>query len=126
LLCYGRKSKLKTCASTATWCATSSRRKPLVHAPPVTGTKHYLGPFESYEDNPCLPGLNFYYTQEDILFEAAAKGGFGWTVHRLHTMIGYARGNAMNMGVTLAVYATSAASAASPLSFRVCSSSGTS
>ncbi len=88
----------------------------LVHAALVTGTKHYLGPFESYgqtnaetpfrEDNPRLPGLNFYYTQEDILFDAAAKGGFGWTVHRSHTMIGYARGNAMNMGVTLAVYAT--------------------
>ncbi len=89
--------------------------KGLVHAALVTGTKHYLGPFESYgqtnaetpfrEDNPRLPGLNFYYTQEDLLFEAA-KGGFGWTVHRSHTMIGYARGNAMNMGVTLAVYAT--------------------
>ena len=90
--------------------------KPLVHAALVTGTKHYLGPFEAYgqtnaetpfrEDNPRLPGLNFYYTQEDILFEAAAKGGFDWTVHRSHTVIGYARGNAMNMGVTLAVYAT--------------------
>ena len=90
--------------------------KPLVHAALVTGTKHYLGPFESYgqtnaetpfrEDNPRLPGLNFYYTQEDLLFEAAAKGHFGWTVHRSHTVIGYARGNAMNMGVTLAVYAT--------------------
>ena len=90
--------------------------KGLVHAALVTGTKHYLGPFESYgqtnaetpfrEDNPRLPGLNFYYTQEDLLFEAAAKGGFGWTVHRSHTVIGYARGNAMNMGVTLAVYAT--------------------
>ena len=90
--------------------------KPLVHAALVTGTKHYLGPFEAYgqtnaetpfrEDNPRLPGLNFYYTQEDLLFEAAKRGGFGWTVHRSHTVIGYARGNAMNMGVTLAVYAT--------------------
>ncbi|HEY0791786.1 MAG TPA: SDR family oxidoreductase [Chthoniobacterales bacterium] len=88
----------------------------LVHAALVTGTKHYLGPFENYgqtnaetpfrENNPRLPGLNFYYTQEDILFDAAAKGGFGWTVHRSHTVIGYARDNAMNMGVTLAVYAT--------------------
>jgi nucleoside-diphosphate-sugar epimerase len=90
--------------------------KPLVHTALVTGTKHYLGPFEAYgqtnaetpfrEDNPRLPGLNFYYTQEDLLFDAAATGNFGWTVHRSHTMIGYARGNAMNMGVTLAVYAT--------------------
>ncbi len=90
--------------------------KPLVHAALVTGTKHYLGPFEAYgqtnaetpfrEDNPRLPGQNFYYTQEDLLFAAAERGGFGWTVHRSHTVVGYARGNAMNMGVTLAVYAT--------------------
>lgn len=90
--------------------------KGLIHAALVTGTKHYLGPFESYgqtnaetpfrEDNPRLPGLNFYYTQEDLLFEAAAKGNFGWTVHRSHSVVGYALGNAMNMGVTLAVYAT--------------------
>ncbi|HEY0263556.1 MAG TPA: SDR family oxidoreductase [Granulicella sp.] len=88
---------------------------PLAHAALVTGTKHYLGPFESYgqtstetpfrEDSPRLPGLNFYYTQEDILFEFAAARSFTWSVHRSHSMIGYALGNAMNMGVTLAVYA---------------------
>jgi nucleoside-diphosphate-sugar epimerase len=89
--------------------------KNLRHTALVTGTKQYLGPFESYgqtsaetpfrEDNPRLPGLNFYYTQEDILFAAAKRRGFTWSVHRSHTMIGYALGNAMNMGVTLAVYA---------------------
>ena len=90
--------------------------KNLSHAALVTGTKHYLGPFESYgktmaetpfrEDQPRLPGENFYYTQEDILFAAAQRRGFTWSVHRAHTVIGYALGNAMNMGVTLAVYAT--------------------
>jgi len=90
--------------------------KSLKHAALVTGTKHYLGPFESYgktmaetpfrEDQPRLPGENFYYTQEDILFAAAKRMGFTWSVHRAHTVIGYALGNAMNMGVTLAVYAT--------------------
>src|SRR6201985_658448 len=90
--------------------------KNLKHAALVTGTKHYLGPFESYgqtkaetpfrEEQPRLPGENFYYTQEDILFAAAKRRGFTWSVHRSHTMIGYALGNAMNMGVTLAVYAT--------------------
>lgn len=88
----------------------------LVHAALVTGTKQYLGPFEAYgqttaetpfrEDTPRLPGENFYYTQEDIVFAAAEKQGFGWSVHRPHSLIGYALGNAMNMGVTLAVYAT--------------------
>jgi len=85
------------------------------HVALVTGLKHYLGPFESYgkvkpdtpfrEDQTRLPYPNFYYVQEDILFEAAARSGFAWSVHRPHTLIGWALGNAMNMGVTLAVYA---------------------
>jgi nucleoside-diphosphate-sugar epimerase len=88
----------------------------LQHVALVTGTKQYLGPFESYgqsaaetpfrEDNPRLPGLNFYYTQEDVIFREAARRGFTWSVHRPHTIIGHAVANAMNMGSTLAVYAT--------------------
>jgi nucleoside-diphosphate-sugar epimerase len=88
----------------------------LRHVALVTGLKHYLGPFEAYaqtkpetpfrEDQPRLPYENFYYVQEDILFEAAARRGFTWSVHRPHTVIGQAIGNAMNMGVTLAVYGT--------------------
>jgi nucleoside-diphosphate-sugar epimerase len=87
------------------------------HVALVTGLKHYLGPFESYgkgrlpatpfrEDQPRLEIENFYYAQEDELFAAARRDGFGWSVHRPHTIIGYAIGNAMNMGVTLAVYAS--------------------
>ncbi len=86
------------------------------HVALVTGTKNYLGPFEMYarntpetpfrEDQPRLPIENFYYVQEDIVFEAAARHGFGWSVHRPHTIVGYAVGNAMNIGVTLAVYAS--------------------
>ena len=85
------------------------------HVALVTGLKHYLGPFESYgkvkpdtpfrEDQARLPYQNFYYVQEDILYAAATKAGFAWSVHRPHTLIGWALGNAMNMGVTLAVYA---------------------
>ena len=85
------------------------------HVALVTGLKHYLGPFEAYakaqpdtpfsEEQARLPYENFYYVQEDILLEAAERDGFTWTVHRPHTLIGWALGNAMNMGVTLAVYA---------------------
>jgi nucleoside-diphosphate-sugar epimerase len=82
----------------------------------MTGLKHYLGPFEAYaagetpdtpfhEDEPRLDVPNFYYAQEDELFRAAAENGFTWSVHRAHTVIGHAVGNAMNMGMTLAVYA---------------------
>ena len=87
------------------------------HVALVTGLKHYLGPFEAYgngklpatpfrESQPRLSIENFYYAQEDAVFAAAARDGFGWSVHRPHTIIGYALGNAMNMGVTLATYAT--------------------
>jgi progesterone 5beta-reductase/iridoid synthase-like 1,4-enone reductase family protein len=92
------------------------RGKPLRHATLVTGTKHYLGPFEAYgqnsseipfrEDAPRLGAPNFYYTQEDALFREAAAHGFAWPVHRPHTMVGYAPGNTMNIGQTLAVYAS--------------------
>lgn len=90
---------------------------PLEHVALVTGLKHYLGPFEAYgkghmpptpfrEDQGRLPIDNFYYAQEDEVFAAASRQGFGWSIHRPHTIIGDAIGNAMNMGVTLAVYAS--------------------
>ncbi|HMF27173.1 MAG TPA: hypothetical protein VKE42_00285, partial [Candidatus Cybelea sp.] len=63
-----------------------------------------LTPFR--EEQGRQPVDNFYYEQEDRVFEAARKYGFGWSVHRPHTIIGFALGNAMNMGVTLAAYAT--------------------
>jgi nucleoside-diphosphate-sugar epimerase len=103
------------------------REKPLQHAALVTGTKHYLGPFESYgqtaaetpfrENTPRLPGMNFYYTQEDVLFLEAGARGFAWTVHRPHSIIGYAPGNAMNMGQTLAVYASLCRESGEPFIF---------
>ena len=86
------------------------------HVALLTGLKHYLGPFEAYaqgvttdtpfhEDEDRLPYPNFYYAQEDELFAAAERDGFTWSVHRAHTIIGYALGNAMNMGQTLAAQA---------------------
>ncbi|MDQ0381280.1 SDR family oxidoreductase [Amycolatopsis thermophila] len=88
----------------------------LRHVALMTGLKHYLGPFEAYgrgtlpdtpfhEDEPRLDTPNFYYAQEDELFAAAARHGFTWSVHRAHTVIGHAIGNAMNMATTLAVQA---------------------
>ncbi len=93
-----------------------SKLKFVEHVALVTGLKHYLGPFESYgkgklpatpfrEEQGRLDIENFYYAQEDEVFAAAEREGFGWSVHRPHTIIGYAVGNAMNMGGTLAAYA---------------------
>ncbi len=87
------------------------------HVALMTGLKHYLGPFEAYgkavmaetpfhESEPRLDYPNFYYAQEDVLFEAASRMGFTWSVHRAHTVQGFATGNAMNMALTLGVYGT--------------------
>jgi nucleoside-diphosphate-sugar epimerase len=88
------------------------------HVALVTGLKHYLGPFEAYvksganpptpvrEEQARLNLPNFYYNQEDELYAASKRDGFTWSVHRPHTIIGKAIGNAMNMGTTLAAYAS--------------------
>lgn len=97
---------------------TLSPKKSLSHVALVTGLKHYLGPFEAYaeagtlpltpvrEEHPRLEIENFYYAQEDEVYAAAERDGFTWSIHRPHTVIGYAVGNVMNMGATLAVYAS--------------------
>ena len=95
-----------------------SPKKSVKHVALVTGLKHYLGPFEAYanagslpetplrEAQPRLEYPNFYYAQEDAVYEAAERDHFTWSIHRPHTVIGYAIGNLMNMGTTLAVYAS--------------------
>ncbi|NEM91828.1 SDR family oxidoreductase [Galbitalea soli] len=91
--------------------------KSLKHVALMTGLKHYLGPFEAYatgvmadtpfrEEEPRLSSPNFYYAQEDELFDSAARNGFTWSVHRSHTVFGFATGNAMNMVLTISAYAT--------------------
>lgn len=95
-----------------------SPKKSVRHVALVTGLKHYLGPFESYaregtlpetplrEEQPRLEVNNFYYAQEDEVYAAATRDDFTWSIHRPHTLIGYAVGNLMNLGTTLAVYAS--------------------
>lgn len=95
-----------------------SVKKTVQHVSLVTGLKHYLGPFDAYattgtlpetplkEEMPRLDLPNFYYAQEDEVYKAAARDGFTWNVHRPHTVIGKTIGNAMNMGTTLAIYAS--------------------
>lgn len=95
-----------------------SSRQSVRHVALVTGLKHYLGPFDAYASGDALPPTplreemprldlpNFYYAQEDEVYAAAERDGFSWSVHRPHTLIGLAPGNAMNLGTTLAVYAS--------------------
>src|SRR3984885_838374 len=105
-----------------------SRSASVEHVALVTGLKHYLGPFEAYgkgslpatpfrEEQARLQLENFYYAQEDEVFAAAARDGYRWSVHRPHTIIGFAVGNAMNMGTTLAAYATICKELGEPMRF---------
>jgi len=83
----------------------------------VTGTKHYIGPFDNQDkDRPLLTPFktslprrnvrNFYYDQEDVMFDRAVKKGFTWSVARPSMIIGFAPRNEMNLGQSFAVYAT--------------------
>nr|USU81830.1 P5BR [Nepeta sibirica] len=82
-----------------------------------TGRKHYVGAFENWkikrshdppftEDLPRLDSQNFYYTQEDILFEEVQKKeGLTWSVHRPGNIFGFSPYSMMNLVGTLCVYA---------------------
>ncbi|RDC58710.1 SDR family oxidoreductase [Adhaeribacter pallidiroseus] len=106
-----------------------SPQKSVQHVALVTGLKHYLGPFEAYakagtlpvtpvrEEHPRLDIENFYYAQEDEVYAAAERDGFTWSIHRPHTVIGKAIGNMMNMGTTLAVYASICQETSRPFRF---------
>jgi nucleoside-diphosphate-sugar epimerase len=98
------------------------------HVALVTGLKHYLGPFEAYgtgavpdtpfvEEAERLDGLNFYYAQEDELFAGAERMRFTWSVHRSHSVVGYAVGNAMNMALTIGAAGAIARERGLPLVF---------
>ncbi len=99
----------------------------LRHVALVTGGKHYVGPFGEFdpasaqtpfrEDLPRLDKPNFYYEQEDVLFEHCEQNGCGWSVHRADTIVGYTLGNLMNMGVTLATFASICKATGRPFAF---------
>jgi nucleoside-diphosphate-sugar epimerase len=79
-----------------------------------TGTKHYgnwLGPkigqkTPAREDDPRLKGPIFYYDQEDVLFKERQGKEWSWNIARPSTIIGFTTKTAMNLGMTVAVYAT--------------------
>ncbi|BBN12436.1 Delta4-3-oxosteroid 5beta-reductase [Marchantia polymorpha subsp. ruderalis] len=91
----------------------------LEHIVLQTGCKHYLGPFDQFggdvkphdtpfrEDVPRLPGQNFYYTLEDIVFNHLKQhqGHLTYSIHRPTNIFGFSAGNLMNLLGTLSVYA---------------------
>ncbi|CAK9180137.1 unnamed protein product [Ilex paraguariensis] len=101
----------------------------LSHVCLQTGSKHYTGPFELSgkiqppdppftEDMPRLNVQNFYYVQEDILFEQMSKKeGITWSVHRPDAIFGFSPVSKMNIICTLCVYATICKHEHKPLKF---------
>ncbi|CAL0319041.1 unnamed protein product [Lupinus luteus] len=101
----------------------------LRHVSLQTGTKHYLGPFELFgkvnphdppftEDLPRLDFPNFYYTQEDILFEEVnKKENLTYSIHRPHFIFGFSPYSFMNIIGTLCVYAAICKHEGLPLKF---------
>src|ERR1700676_4808424 len=81
----------------------------LQHVTIYQGGKAYgadLGPFKTppREDDPRLMPPNFYYDQEDFLRRQQVGKSWHWTALRPEAIIGYATGNPMNLGVTVAGY----------------------
>ena len=84
------------------------------HVALVTGLKHYLGPFEAYaeapadtpfrEDQDRLEVPTSTTTRRTSCSPPPNSDGFAWSVHRAHTVIGWAPTNSMNMGATLGAY----------------------
>lgn len=56
---------------------------------------------QRYEDH----GENFYYPQEDFLFDLASRRNWDWNVIRPNAIIGFTpAGNGMSAALTLAIY----------------------
>ncbi|XP_020584279.1 3-oxo-Delta(4,5)-steroid 5-beta-reductase-like [Phalaenopsis equestris] len=90
----------------------------LQHVCLQTGRKHYLGSFESlgkvkphdppfHEDLPRLPAPNFYYAQEDVLFDSlrSRDGAVTFSVHRPSVIFGFSPTSLMNIVGSLCFYA---------------------
>ncbi|KAH8697578.1 hypothetical protein BGW36DRAFT_407565 [Talaromyces proteolyticus] len=88
-----------------------------------TGAKHYgfhIGPATSpsFESDPRISlESNFYYPQEDALFDYCQNTGVGWNVVRPSYIIGAVRDSALNHMVGLAIYGAVQAHLHRPLAF---------
>ncbi|CAK9182856.1 unnamed protein product [Ilex paraguariensis] len=101
----------------------------LKHICVQTGLKHYIGPFETFgkikphetpfiEDVPRLNAPNFYYTLEDMVFDACSKKeGLTWSVHRPAVIFGFSPYSMLNIVGILCVYAAICKHENAPLKF---------
>ena len=78
-----------------------------------------LGAFKTpaREDDPRLMPPNFYYDQEDFLRTRQQGKSWHWTALRPEATVGFGVGNPMNLGMSIAVYATISKELGLPLRF---------
>ncbi|CAF0874740.1 unnamed protein product [Adineta ricciae] len=69
------------------------------------------------EDAPRHEGVNFYYSQEDLIKEYAQKNKWNYSITRPNLIIGVSKGNFMNFAVSLAIYASVQKEKGEPLIF---------
>jgi nucleoside-diphosphate-sugar epimerase len=84
---------------------------PLKHVTLITGAKYYgvhvgLSTSPAIETEPRHVGPNFYYAQEDYLRSRADSSTWQWTNLISTHLTGFAVGNAMNLVLSIAVYAS--------------------
>lgn len=84
---------------------------PLKHVTLITGAKYYgvhvgISTSPALETEPRHVGPNFYYAQEDYLRSQAKNSTWQWTNLISTHLTGFAVGNAMNLALSIAVYAS--------------------
>ncbi len=96
---------------------------PLRHVTLLQGTKAYgvhTGrpmPVPAREHEALRDHANFYFSQQDLLAERAARQGFAWTTFRPQIVLGVALGSAMNPVATLGAWAVLRREQGLPLAF---------
>jgi len=93
---------------------TEKYAKELHHVFLMSGAKWYgvhVGPEKGYripsvEDQPRISTPVFYYNQQDLLQLKQVGKTWTWSSARPNAVVGFITGNTMNVGTTLAVYAT--------------------
>src|SRR3546814_2371766 len=92
-------------------CSSDLSAKGLRHVGVVHGTKAYAThlakdpPVPMRESLPRPPHDDFYFRQEDALWDRAQKHGFDWTVFRAPTIAGGGRDSNLNGLLAIAIIA---------------------
>jgi len=106
----------------ATLDALASRSDVLEHVHLLEGIKWYgmhLGPYPtpSREDDPRHLPPNFYYDQQDLLSERAARAGWSWSASRPSFICDFAPNRSRNLITVLGAYAAICRELNVPLDF---------